>query len=97
MFENKGSMTDLDNVPIRPLNKRSDYNLRRIRVVAAVKAKGLKVTLSTNRDIDKDMDKMRRAINIIVGSLCGQTLRVVRTVVGNHIQLLEKLDCRYDS
>ena len=91
-------MADPDKVRIRPLDERSDYTLWRIRIVAAIDAKGLTKTLSdTDDDTTEFKDSKRQAGNIIVSALSDQALRVVRSVMSNPKDMLEKLDRRYDS
>lgn len=90
-------MSDPDRFRIRQLDDKSDYALWRIRVKAIIGAKGY------NDEIDADGPKRPtdeeklHASNIIVSTLSDQALRVVRSDIGEPIDMLSKLDARYDS
>lgn len=95
-------MTDSDKVKITPLTENSDYSLWRIRVRAAISAKGLKMTLvaanyTTSPKTALTDENKEQACNIIVAALGDQALRVVVDVIDNPLGMLEKLDSRYDS
>lgn len=95
-------MTDTDKIKIRPLDDKSDFALWRIRVQAAISAKGLssaleKPTAEGTPVLDADKEKNQQASNIIVSALGDHALRVVRTIVGRPYEMMQKLDARYDS
>ena len=95
-------MTDYDKVRIRPLDEKSDYSLWRLRVESAVDKKGLTAAF-TQKEAPLDVDAVafesqkKQASGIIVEALGDHALRVVRTVKGKPVEMLEKLDGRYDS
>ena len=95
-------MTDYDKVRIRPLVEKSDYSLWRLRVESAVDKKGLTAAF-TQKEAPLYVDAVafesqkKQASGIIVKALGDHALRVVRTVKGKPVEMLEKLDGRYDS
>lgn len=103
-------MTDQDKYKIRPLDEKSDYSLWRLRVRAAISAKGLRTVFVQSRDesdensddhgtrvVTASEEQMEQASNIIVSALGDHALRVVRSVIGEPHKMFQKLDMRYDS
>lgn len=106
------SEVEKDKYTIKPLTNDCDYGLWKIRVTAALEALGLarvvtveaaSETASTadagNRGspTEADVEKKRKACAIIVRALSDGALRVVRDVVNDPVQMLAKLDDRYDN
>lgn len=103
-------MTEPDKLRIRPLDDKSDYALWRIRIQAAISAKGLEEVFEEKKADNSSSDnaekptksltkaeQCQQASNLIVSALGDHALRVVRTVIGKPNQMMEKLDARYDS
>ena len=103
-------MTDLDKFRIKPLDDKSDYCLWRIRVTAAISAKGLECVFekdnekssetsaaSSSANTKPTSEQCQQASNIIVSALGDHALRVVRSVIGKPQEMIMKLDDRYDS
>lgn len=101
-------MTDSEKYRIKPLDDKSDYTLWRIRVFAAISAKGLDKVFEAQTDGDKDStsrdigcnatdEQCQKASNIIVSTLSDNALRVIRFCIGNPILMMEKLNNRFDS
>lgn len=90
-------MSDPEKIRIRPLDDQSDYALWRIRVLAHIDAKGYVSVFERTFEDDSAIANRRHASNIIVNTLSDQALRVVRGVIGNPSDMMEKLDSRYDS
>lgn len=106
-------MTETDKPRIKALDDKSDYALWRIRVKAAISAKGLDVLFqegkvdvptkegepSTSKSAaDAAKDEQcQQASNIIVSTLGDHALRVVRAVIGSPKAMMKKLDDRFDS
>jgi len=101
-------MTDTDKLKIRQLDDKSDYALWRIRVRAAISAKGLKKVFgesdtATSGDASAasaaapSIEHLEQASNIIVSALGDHALRVVRAVIGDPKAMMDKLDARYSS
>lgn len=86
-----------EKIRIRQLDDKSDYALWRVRVKAAINGKKLGKVLTGTEPERNDTEKKEEASNIIVSAMSGQALRVVRPVIGNAEEMLEKLDDRYDS
>lgn len=101
-------MTDVDKLRVKPLQDDTDYDLWVIRIKAALRALGLSDVLSTDatsetsaagddpggRNIEARREK---ASAVIVTALGDKALTVVRNVVGDPVQMLAKLDERYNS
>lgn len=90
-------MTDLEKIRIRQLDDKSDYGLWCIRVKATIGAKGYSGTLDSDMVRDVSDEMKLHASNIIVSTLNDQALRVVRSEIGQPLDMLTKLDIRYDS
>ena len=95
-------MSDHDKVRVHQLDDKSDYSLWRIPVESACQEKVLTAALSMTESldgIDKDnfAEKRVKVSGILVVASGDSALRVVRSVKGNPIEMLEKLDDRYDS
>lgn len=103
-------MAESDRHRIKPLDEKSDYTLWRIRVVAAISAKGLdkvfepkkkngEASSSPTREAgcEATVEQCQQASNIIVSALSDHALRVVRSVIGNPLKMMAKLNDRYDS
>lgn len=98
-------MTESEKLLIKPLDDKDDYRLWRIRIFAACEGKGLEDVLHTSQNphtedeqkkVKFDADK-KKASNIIIRSLSDMALRIVRADIGNPVQMLKKLDERFDS
>lgn len=100
-------MTETEKIRIRQLDDKSDYALWRIRIFAAISAKSLETVFETRKQGEASSStsttspasetQCQQASNIIVSALGDHALRVVRTVIGNPKEMMEKLDARYDS
>lgn len=90
-------MSDEDRLRIRQLDNKSDYALWRIRVNAIIGAKGYNDAIAGDGENRPSDDTKLLAKNIIVSTLSDQALRVVRSDIGKPIDMLAKLDARYDS
>lgn len=90
-------MGDPNRLRICQLNQKSDYAFWRIRVKAIIGAKGNNDAIDVDRSERASIDNKINATNIIISTLGDQQLRFVRTVVGELIDRLIKLDTRYDS
>lgn len=95
-------MSESEKPRIRPLDDKSDYSLWRIRVESACDDKGLTAAF-TQKEVPVDADRAKfeeqrlKASGIIVAACGDHALRVVKTVRGNPVEMMEKLDARYDS
>ena len=105
--------SEKEKYTIKPLTNDCDYGLWKIRVTAALEALGLAgvtVTDSASETSggasaagsgrttgDDDDNKRRRAFVIIIRALSDAALRVVRDVITDPVQMLAKLDARYDN
>lgn len=98
-------MSDLDKLRIKVLDEKSDYALWRIRLNAICCSKGCDLALTTERAADvsdaaaveKFNKQQKDASSIIVSSLNDAALRVVRSVIGKPVAMIEKLDNRFNS
>lgn len=94
-------MVEKDKLRIKRLDEKADYALWRSRVEAACFSKGLEDVLqnSNDRKDTSEEHKTRRlhSSNIIVSAFSDAPLRVVRNVIGEPVEMMEKLDVRYDS
>lgn len=91
-------MSDAEKLRIKQLDDRSDYGLWKIRVEAACSSKGVSDALQKSKErTNVSDDHKKTASGIIVAALSDPALRVVRSVIGNPVDMLEKLDARYDS
>ena len=92
-------MEETNKIRIVPLDDKSDYALRRIRVRAAISARKLSIVFddSVDKNDPKVVEKLEEASNIIVRALSDHALRVVRSVIYDPAAMMAKLDDRYDS
>lgn len=102
---------DTKKYPIKPLTNDCDYGLWKIRVNAALDALGLtevtrtdlpsETSGATSSGLDVTTDdhdaKRRKACAIIIRALSDSALRVVREVIDDPVQMMTKLDARYDN
>lgn len=89
-------MTDSDKFRIKDLDGNSDYALWHLRVEAACVGKGLRDAFSLERALaGSDSNTFVTGKNQ-ASALGDHSLRIVRTVVGKLLEMLEKLDARYD-
>ena len=102
-------MSKLDKVRIKTLDDKSDYSLWRIRVLTAISGKGLDKVFEpymksgeasssreTKKDVEGTAEQCKQASNIIVSFLSDHALRVIRSVIGNTMLMMTKLNDRYD-
>jgi len=90
-------MTDQDKLRIRQLDDKSDYSLWRVRVMSAIsieKATPEMSSIAAGANSSTNEDMQQQASNIIVATLSNQALRIVTTVIGKPIEMMEKLNKR---
>ena len=95
-------MTETDKVRIRPLDDKSDYALWRLRVQSVCDDRGLTAAFNqkealADADASKFAEQCLKVSGIIVAALGDSALRLVKSVRGKPVEMLEKLDARYDS
>lgn len=90
-------MANTEKIRILPLDGKSDYGLWKIRVIASIEAKGYANAIHPNLARACADERRRHASNIILNTLNNQALCVVRNVDNDPLEMLSKLDKRYDS
>jgi len=95
-------MTDSEKTRIQPLDEKSDNSLWRVRVESSCDSKGLtaaftKKEVPEGMDPDKFAQERVQASGIIVTACGDHALRVVKTIKGKPVEMMERLDARYDS
>ena len=101
-------MTEMSKLRVKPLSDGDDYDLWVIRIKAVLLAQGLSDVVNPeeasessadreHRDGDTVRKRQEKASAIIVTALGDKALRVVRNVTGEPMQMLRKLDERYNS
>lgn len=95
-------MIDQQRPRIKLLDDKSSNALLHLQVESAVNMKGLTAAFAskevpTGVERTKFEEQFLQVSGIIVSALGDHALRVVRSVVGNPTEMLEKLDARYGS
>lgn len=95
-------MTNSDNLRIKVLDENTEYGLWRIRLEGACDLNNCAHARTANRPDISISDAYhavhrKTAIGIIVCPVNDAALRVVRSVIGKPVEMLQKLDARYDS
>lgn len=88
-------MWDKEKRRIRQLNGTSDYSLASIHVLVEISAKKLIDAISEMVENDKKInyqDHRNQASNIIVATMSGQVLWVVRAVIDKPDEMIEDLN-----
>ena len=83
---------------IKPLTETFDYSLWKVRVEAACEERGCEEALDDSFESDTcdEMKKDRqKASGVIVRALFDTPLRIVQSVRGSLVEILDKMDARY--
>ena len=95
-------MTDSDKVCIKPLDETSNYALWNFRVEAACQGKGITAAFS-EKEFPAGDDRLAfeaqrlQVSGIIITALEDHVIRVVKSVKGMPVEMLEKLNSGYES